>query len=234
MMRRLITLAAIAFATVSMTACSFVISKEDRARQMLQDRYDEEFKIVETYPTFLGRGYYTVLAAPADFPDILFEASVDVDDDNFSDTYVERLMCGQLADKVFENLGLDSTSSYLFVHSLDAPVVYDTGISLADYIAAGADDYTLYLFVAPDAVQGTVKAVPDMYTGVSDKLRGFLRLYVTDKDGINAVKEFLSSTADGVYDPDFKQMTKEMDCIETEIENSRITSTAAFWDGAEQ
>lgn len=143
-------------------------------------------------------------------------------------------MCGQLADKVFENLGLDSASSYLFVHSLHAPVVYDTEISLADNIAAGADDYTLYLFVTPDAVRDMVKAVPDMYTGVSDKLQGFLRVYVTDEDGINSVKEFLSSTADGVYDPDFKQMTKDMDCIETEIVDNRITSTAAFWDSAEQ
>lgn len=234
MMKRLTTLAIIAFATVSLAACSFTASKEDRASQMLQDRYNEEFEIVETYPTFLGRGYYTVLAAPANSPDILFEASIDTDDDNFSDTYVERMMCGQLADKVFENLGLDNASSYLFVHSLYAPVVYDKEISLADYITSGADDYTLYLFVTPDAVQDTVEAVPDMYAGVSDKLRGFLRLYVTDEDGINAAKEFLSSTADGVYDPDFKQITKEMDCIETEIVDSRITSTAAFWDSAEQ
>lgn len=67
-MKRMITLAAMAFVAASLIACSIAVSKEDRASQLLRDRYNEEFEIVEAYPTFLGRGYYTVLAAPAESP----------------------------------------------------------------------------------------------------------------------------------------------------------------------
>lgn len=64
--------------------------REARASAALSAKYHQEFEITQVYPQRFGDLYYEVQAYPAGDPQILFNAAIDTEDDQISDTYVER------------------------------------------------------------------------------------------------------------------------------------------------
>lgn len=223
MKKFIIALLSFIFITITLTACDISFAnKENRAREALQERYDEEFEILKVYPTFPGRGYFSVLASPTFSPDILFRADIDTNDENFSDTYIERLVCRQIADKVSENLNLASASA--FVHAMGAqPVSRNTAINVKDYISLGGNDFSLYLFVPPEKISEILPYMEDMSEVIDCRMTGFLRIYLASEKEIQSINGFLSTIDDGVYDPEFKDLTKDLSCYEREIKNGQIS-----------
>ena len=186
--------------------------------------------IKEIYPASLGGEYFTVLAAPASDPDLLFKADIDINDENFSDTYVTRLVCEQITDKISDNLDLDD-DSYLFVHAMGAqPTSYDTSISIEEYVDCGGDDYTLYLFVTNDEISDLVTATPYMLDGLDDRMIGFLRVYIVDEEELSKIEKFMSTLDDGVYDPYFKKLTNGIKYEESKLENGQIVDYNSLCD----
>ncbi len=99
----------------------------------LNQKYDKKFVVKEEYPRKIGQDYFDLLVYPEDEPDLLFTASFDTKDEFFSDNYVEKHICKQISETIYDNLGVKD-NIYIFTSAIGPqPVTNDIGQTIKEY-----------------------------------------------------------------------------------------------------
>jgi len=90
----------------------------------LNQKYDKNFIIKEEYPRKLGQDYFDLLVYPEDEPDLLFTVSFDTKGEDFSDNYVEKHICKQISEIIYDNLGVRD-NIYIFTSAIGPQPITD-------------------------------------------------------------------------------------------------------------
>lgn len=202
--------------------------KENRAKTALEQKYHKEFEITEIYPQKFGELYYEVQAYALDEPQVRFKASIDTEDDNISDSYVERQVCAAIARQAEQNL--DGLPGYYYL-SVQAqgpqPITSDAAISIKDYAALDVyNRFLIELFVVPESTDGAAfyQSLTKLFENL-EFLAGDVCLFVVSEEQSQAVQAYFE-----LHDsPDFEymQLTKEFFSIDIPYENGLIRMTEA-------
>lgn len=183
--------------------------KENRAEASLQHKYGKAFEVLEVYPQKFGDLYYEVLAYPVDEPLVRFSAAIDTEDENISDSYIERRVCAAIARKAEENLDQLPGAYYLAVYAGGPqPYTEDPGISIEAY--ASLDPLNMFqieLLVTPDGKdpEAIYSSITNLFSGM-DCLSGFIRLYLVSGEQMDVAQEYLEAH-DGLYS-EYLELTK--------------------------
>ena len=175
--------------------------KESRAEAALQHKYGKEFEVLEVYPQKFGDLYYEVLAYPVDEPLIRFSAAIDTEDENISDSYIERRVCAAIAQRAEENLDQLPGVYYLSVYAGGPqPFTEDPDISVEEY--ASLDPLNIFrveLLITPDGKDpGAIyDSVGNLFSGMNC-LSGAIRLYLVSEEQMSAAQEYMEAH-DGLY-----------------------------------
>lgn len=167
---------------------------ESHAKAVLEMKYQKKFEITKINALKFNDGYYEVQAYAIDEPEMRFWAAVDMEDDNVSDSYVERRICEMISQKAAENL--DGLPGYYYLYTYASgpqPAANDVNISIQDYVALDPNnDFRIELFVCPENSD-----VKKMYICVAKMLKGlqFLpvnaTLYLMDEKNMAGIQAYL-------------------------------------------
>ena len=217
-MKKIITIILTAGVILTLTGCMSSEEHKDLAKDLLEDKYDEEFVISKN----LGEGFhldegiekgfmtdeYSVEAYSEEYPEIIFDATVFPDKSKVSDTYAVKRILYSTARKIEDNLkGLGGD---YYVHII--PLVYDTGI---DDPEAGIEElvenndknsYTVYLLYSPDdeADKTTYQYVSNMFQGL-ECMNGKVSFYVLDRKTLNKAEKYIEENKE-LYQ-EFRELT---------------------------
>lgn len=172
-----------------------IVKDEWLATRILGEVYGEEFEIIRVSPGSMWDGYITVLAAPADKPELIFTARINSDGSGESDNYISRLKCLELSEEFARNLdGLEGIF-YVSVRPLISPYFVKKEISLKEYLESNPDRaYNVYLAYAPDDSYADINfnRLGQIYNGLGE-MNLDIYLYVTDEDGVKEICDYMES-----------------------------------------
>ena len=136
--------------TLVLSGCGFSNSAMmSRAEAILEDAYKEDIEILYE-PYRVTRDYFCVEGSSVNNPDIVFKASINMDDNGFDCSYVDALVADKLTKRQMEKLNKDNYYIYNFV-PFTTPSLFDTSMSLEEYCnEVELTDFTTYLFYVPD------------------------------------------------------------------------------------
>lgn len=202
--------------------------KENRAKTALEKKYQKEFEITQIYPQKFGDLYYEVQAYALDEPQVRFTAAIDTEDDNISDSYVERRVCAAISRQAEQNL--DGLPGYYYL-SVQAqgpqPVISDAAISIKDYAALDAYNcFLIELFVVPESSDGAAfyQSLAKLFENM-EFLAGDVRLFMVNVEQSQAVQAYFELH----NSPDFEymQLTKEFFSVDIPYKSGSISMTEA-------
>lgn len=205
---------------------------KQRAKELLEQKYNKSFEISKMYPMKYGQIYYDVQAFAADMPKLRFVASIDIEDDNFSDNYVNRLVCYRISQKIGENLDDLPAYYYIYSHSLgfQAPAD-DPEISIEDYSKLASDfKVRTELYIVPEDldVGKLYECLKKSYEGL-ECVNGNIMVYILDRGQMDSVREYIEMNDDlyGTYE----ELTEDFFTVFVPFNNGTIEiSEAEFSD----
>lgn len=201
--------------------------REARAKAALEEKYQEEFEIIQVYPQKFGDLYYEVQACAVDEPQLRFTAAIDTEDSNISDNYAERRVCAAISNQAGENLDSLPGYYYLLTRALGPqPSTADAQIAIRDYTALNPNGrFQIDLFITPDPERdGTAiyQSLEKLLNGL-EYLRASVCMYVVSEEQSDAVQEYweLNDTPN----LDYKEMTAEFFFLELPFEQGILGMT---------
>ena len=173
--------------------------REQRAKELLEKKYNKAFEIAKVYPQEFGQLYYDVQAFAADMPELRFKASIDTEDENFSDSYVNKIVCWRISQKVGENLDELPAYYYIYSHSLGfQPLADDPDISIEAYSKLTSDfKVRTELYIVPDDLDAAqlYACLKKSYEGI-EFLNGNIMLYIISRTQMDSVREYIETNDD--------------------------------------
>ena len=211
---------------MSSTGCENVVSYEEQAIRLLNEKYNDSFEIETVQSQSFSGGYYTVIAYQEDNADLLFRADINSDGSGLSDNYVTRLLYKDMAEQVAWNLNDLAGSYYVFVEAMFEPVMLSNpGITLKEFMEeTPKNKFTINVNYAPDTTNseevyaGLLNILNDM-EGISGKIH----LYIMEESNIASVQEYME-THDQCYD-EYEGMVESYSVGLIDFENGTITTT---------
>lgn len=190
-----------------MTAVSSVLAgcgmtskdKMEKAKDLLEEKYNEEFEVTEYRGQRVGESYYTVVAYSKEYPDLPFK--VYVSDDGFSDEYIVRRFCAKLSDQIIDNMGLEEGVFVYTQSMLKSTHSTDPNIGVKEYASENPYDlYTVYFYIdrtAYDAEQIYDACVRGL-KGLDSYSGNYIIQLAEDGKTIDSVQDYFTHS-DGKY-----------------------------------
>lgn len=218
---------------LTLTGCMSDKEHKDLAKELLEDKYDEDFVINKNMgegydlDEGIGKGFktdeYTVEAYSADYPEIIFDAVVFPNKSKVSDPYAAKRILYSTARQIEDNI--DGIDGKYFVHII--PIVYDTDIDDPDADIEELVDnnpknsYTVYLFYCPDdEVDKTAyRYINNMFEDL-ECMSGKVAFYVVDKRTLSKAEDYIEENKE-LYQ-EFRKMTDDYRVGYIEFEDGEL------------
>lgn len=171
---------------ILLTACG--PSYEEQAAKKLAARYGEPFTILELYPPKFGSGYYEVKACPTESPDLIFDAAIDLHDNNFSDEYIACIMGHEIAGLLRSDLPENLNCHVFGEITTPKPVWHSKDITLEEYMQFYPEPWVrLLVFVEDiDDVEDTVRS----FLGRNSDWKIWCTIYEVTDEKLEEIKEY--------------------------------------------
>ena len=208
-----------AMAAAGLTGCENAKARKKQAAEALEQKYHEKFEVTDYRNAGFMADYYTVQAYADEYPDLLFEASVDIKSGNVMDSYVTKRLCDRLSDKISQNLGILENDYFVFTEAmLGDTLLTDPMVSLEDYMKDGPNKFTVYLCMNQENanIQNIAEALGKLLDGITG-IHGSIAFYLMDSELLKNVQEYVTSH-DDTYG-DFDEMVEDAYIGSTEFEN---------------
>ena len=208
-----------AMAAAGLTGCENAKARKKQAAEALEQKYHEKFEVTDYRNAGFMADYYTVQAYADEYPDLLFEASVDIKSGNVMDSYVTKRLCDRLSDKISQNLGILENDYFVFTEAmLGNTLLTDPMVSLEDYMKDGPNKFTVYLCMNQENanIQNITEALGKLLDGITG-IHGSIAFYLMDSELLKNVQEYVTSH-DDTYG-DFDEMVEDAYIGSTEFEN---------------
>ena len=208
-----------AMAAAGLTGCENAKARKKQAAEALEQKYHEKFEVTDYRNAGFMADYYTVQAYADEYPDLLFEASVDIKSGNVMDSYVTKRLCDRLSDKISQNLGILENDYFVFTEAMQGDTLLtDPMVSLEDYMKDGPNKFTVYLCMNQENanIQNITEALGKLLDGITG-IHGSIAFYLMDSELLKNVQEYVTSH-DDTYG-DFDEMVEDAYIGSTEFEN---------------
>ena len=208
-----------AMAAAGLTGCENAKARKKQAAEALEQKYHEKFEVTDYRNAGFMADYYTVQAYADEYPDLLFDASVDIKSGNVMDSYVTKRLCDRLSDKISQNLGILENDYFVFTEAmLGDTLLTDPMVSLEDYMKDGPNKFTVYLCMNQENanIQNITEALGKLLDGITG-IHGSIAFYLMDSELLKNVQEYVTSH-DDTYG-DFDEMVEDAYIGSTEFEN---------------
>lgn len=190
--------------------------EEDQAPRivrLLQERYDTEFEVTKVNNQADDR-YIVAQARVKEDPALLFSVTVNTQDDNMSESYIERKLCTEVAAQLGESLS-DSQDDYCVFCTMvgPQPITADTSLSVQDYM--DLDPYnSMHVLVFIGEKVDYIKAVRGLQTLARDLgyIEATAELYTVSATQLQDIKEYFSER--DTLDDDFNYIIASLDASE--------------------
>lgn len=210
--------------TLDLSACvSNKKDYEDQACRLLEEKYGEQFEIVEYYGQDRQEEVYEVMAASNHYPDVLFEAKAACDGSYVSDEYIASRVCRLIEEQIEQNLG--NLPGYVVVKvqaiskSIDSS---NADMSIQEFVSIKSKNrFVIYLHYTPvdKNVEKAYQAIEDILLGM-DCLNGTIQFYITDEKTLKQVQEYMEEHAK--VDNEYKEIVEKIDRITIPFEQGTI------------
>lgn len=168
---------------------------EERALNMLEEKYEEKFTIWQYTGQEFSRGYFTVICSAKEAQDILFEARVANDGSYMEDEYVSAVVCNKAERQIDENL--EYMGGYLLEkvvpvsRSLDSA---DADMSVEEFMTRKPGNrFAVYLMYCPQE-KGADRVYAELqkaFRGL-DCMSGNIQLYVMQEEELKEMQGYLA------------------------------------------
>ena len=190
--------------------CESPAERKKQATEALEQKYHEKFDIVSYEAPKLLEDYYTVTAYSLEYPDLLFKATLDENNDSVMDSYVTKRLCNRMSEIISKNLGTLEMDYYVFTDALlEDTVLTDPEISVSEYMEENpGNKFMVYLFIEPQkgSVSNIMESLLHMMDGITT-VSGTVFFYLADANLLEDIQEYVSSQ-DDLY-TDFDRMTED-------------------------
>lgn len=224
--KSLIGVIALSVALTGLEGCASPAHDKKKAAKMLQEKYQEEFEIIDYKSAGFFEDYYSVRAYAVEYPELVIKADVDTKTGGMSDTYVVRRLCERISSKISENLRELSCNYYVFTEEiLGYSMSTDPNISLENFMKENyGSEFVISLCLdKKDAdIANIVSASVNMLNGISG-MKGTVCIYLTETDVLTEIQEYVT-THDKVYG-EFQDITEDAYIGHVDFENSGFVLT---------
>lgn len=194
--------------TMSLSGCTFCT--KSAVRQVLKERYDQDFTITEYshyfFPNILWQeGTDTYMAYPDNDPDIRFTGTaVSMKAEDITDTYVTWNVCNKIEKLISGNIGDVGFPYMVYVHpQFSYTKITDPDISIQDFI--DRDEYNSYCIYLFSSESFSREQVLDVLSGTHG-INGEIDLYKTDE--LEKIKAYVQ-TSEILYSDFFEDLAGE-------------------------
>lgn len=211
----------LAIAAFNLSGCGSNAQRKKQAEKALEQKYQEKFEITEYKDAGFMADYYIVQAYADAYPDLLFQASVDIESGSIMDAYVSKRLCDRISDKISQNIGTLTTDYYVFTEAMfENTLLEDPMATLEEYMRESPEnEFVIYIFLdeAGTEKENISKSLKNMLNEIPG-LTGEAAFYRVNSELIMNIQEYLASH-DGIYH-DFENMVSTFYVGFAEIENS--------------
>lgn len=222
----LIGVMALAAVTVGLSGCKGPAQMKKEAAEALEQKYHEQFEVLACKEGGIFKDYYTVQAYSVEYPDLIFEASIEDESGAVMDGYVTKRLCDRISEKISQNLGKLENDYYIFTEAMFAgSLVTDPEILLEEYVKREPENkFTVYLCMDKNgaSAENIVSASVDMMNGISG-ISGSVSVYLGDAKLLVDIQEYVTSH-DTTY-AEFDDMTGEARIGSVPFENGSFCLT---------
>ena len=200
--------------------------RKDKAKELLEAKYHEEFEVELYEGQQILQKYYTVTAYSREYPDLLFEAGIPAEGDVFSDGYAAKRIALTISDRISQNL--DGVQGLYLVYSelmVDQLTEASPDMSIEEFAGQNpSNKVTVNIFLAPEEIGASelYQKISKSLEGVSG-ISGILRLYIIDEEQLGKIEEY-TSTHVKLYG-DFKELTEGKMVFSADYSDSVINMT---------
>jgi hypothetical protein len=206
--------------------CASPSREKAQAAEMLEQKYQEKFEITDYKAAGILEDYYTVKAYSTEYPELLFQASIDSETGAVMDSYVTKRLCDRLSDKISQNLRNLECDYYVFAEAmLSDSLIEDPNVSLETYQKEEPwNRFTIYLCMDQDGanIQNIVSSLADMLNGTAD-ISGSVSMYLGDAEMLAEIQNYVTSH-DDTYS-EFDEMTENVRIGSVPFENGHFSLT---------
>jgi hypothetical protein len=208
-MRKLVSFILIIFLALGVIGCSiFGPGRDDIAKKLLKEKYNEEFDIFSS-----GEGYgilpydtFKVVAAPKGNKDLLFEAKIEKEGAWMIDEYVEVLVedeIKQIASGKISELK-DDFFIKVYIDYADTKFKNKESVSLESFISEYPDSLILITLLLDKSGMANIGAEKEyqFYQKLFSEslpINGALEIYYTDGTVLQEAKEYFKENAETYY-----------------------------------
>jgi len=180
--------------------------RKQRAKRLLEAKYNRTFEVVKLLPVygplFDPPKHYDVTAYDTNLPKMVFKASIDTEDDLFSDNYVDRMVCRKITQKLEENMDDLPANHYIFSHTIGLqPFVDDPEISIEEYLKQTYSDFIVVteMYIVPEALDAgkLYNSLKKSYEGI-ECVNGNITVFILNQKQMDSIREYLD-TNDNLY-----------------------------------
>lgn len=213
-------------AVTNLSGCTSTAQKKQQAAEALEKKYQEEFEIVNCRNAGFAADYYMVQAYAKEYPELLFEASVDNETKSVMDSYVTKRLCNRISEKISWNLAALQTDYYVFTEALIGDTVLtDPMVALEDYMKeAPGNKFTIYLCMDEQNAdaQNIVTVLKNMLDDISG-INGSIVFFLPNAELLLKIQEYVVSH-DDTYD-EFDKMVEDAYIGSVKVENGSFILT---------
>lgn len=198
---------------------------EKQTRELLQEKYGEDFEILSVGKSYgnMGNATYTALCRPMLDEDCLFLTEADKDGEYFQDEYISTLISEKIENALDQ--GLEGVANDCYIHVAPGSKYVDsadTDMTLGEFLQMNPKNrFAVYAAVKGDSRQAEeiINRLNHVLAGM-DKINGSLRLSFLDQDGVDAVRERMERQ--GVTDSGFMELLSHGEERTFDIREGRI------------
>lgn len=210
----------------SLSACG--IDKkawEDQTREMLQEKYGEDFEILSIGKSYgnMGNMTYTALCRPKGEKECLFLTEADKEGTYFQDEYISTLISQKIEDALEESLEDMAEDCYIHVAPGSKYVdSSDTDMTLEEFLQRNPKNrFAIYAAIEGEEGQ-TEKVTAALGKALEniDKINGSLRISFLDEQGVEAVRERMQQQ--GITDSRFMELLSQGEERNFDIKEGKI------------
>lgn len=207
---------------VELTGCADASARKKQAAEALEQKYHEAFQVTDCRNAGFMADYYTVQAYADAYPDLLFQASVDIKSGAVMDSYVTKRLCERISEKISQNLGALENDYYVFTEAmLGDTLLTDPMVTVEEYLKDGPNKFTVYLCMNQEkaSARNIAESTGKMMDGISE-ISGSVSFYLTDTEQMKSIQEYVTSH-DDTYG-DFDEMVAEAYIGSVKFENGNF------------
>lgn len=211
----------LAIAAFNLSGCGSNAQRKKQAEKALEQKYQEKFEITEYKDAGFMADYYMVQAYADAYPDLLFQASVDLESGSVMDSYVSKRLCDRISEKISQNIGTLNADYYVFTEAMFENTLLENPMATLDeYMRESPEnEFVIYIFLNGEETEeeNVSKSLKNMLSEISG-LTGEAAFYRVNGEVLLQIEEYLTSH-DGIYH-DFESMVSPFYVGFAEIENS--------------